>query len=65
MNDNANKFDLIDINELSDLLGVPLSTLRFWRHKGRGPKSANIGRIVYRRADVEAWLDEQFEGGDK
>ena len=35
---------------------------RFWRHEGSGPKSAKLGRIVvYREADVVAWIDAQFE----
>ena len=42
-------------------LRVP--TLRWWRHRGIGPRSAKIGRrVFYRESDVQAWLDEQFEG---
>lgn len=37
-------------------------TLRLWRSLGTGPKWAKLGRrIVYRRSDVQAWIDEQFE----
>lgn len=37
-------------------------TLRYWRAQGIGPKWAKLGRrIVYRRSDVQAWIDEQFE----
>lgn len=47
-------------SELSDWLDIPESTLRWWRHARRGPRSFKVGRrIAYRRADVLAWLDEQ------
>lgn len=44
------------------MIGVPVATLRYWRHLGTGPKSAKLGRaIVYREEDVIAWVDEQFQ----
>lgn len=53
---------LIGYNEASDLTGVPVNTLKDYRAKGKGPRSAVIGgRVRYRRADVLAWIDEQFE----
>ena len=56
--------ELITIQQLSDDLGVPQNTLRYWRSQGRGPNSARIGRrVMYRRADVERWINEQFAGG--
>lgn len=55
-------FDLMTMDEVSEFVRIPVSTLRFYRHKGNGPKSAKIGgRIMYRRADVEAWLDAAFD----
>lgn len=54
-------FDLMTMDEVSEFVRIPVSTLRFYRHKGTGPKSAKIGgRIMYRRTDVEAWLDAAF-----
>jgi predicted DNA-binding transcriptional regulator AlpA len=42
----------------------PVSTLRYWRHLGTGPHSFRLGRrVVYRRADVTAWLLEQAAAG--
>ena len=59
---------LMRVPEVSELTGVSEATLRFWRSVGKGPRSAKLGRrIVYRRADVEAWVEAQFEaagGGD-
>lgn len=55
-------FNLMTIPEVSELTRIPEATLRFYRHKGDGPKSAKIGgRVMYRREDVEAWLDAAFE----
>ena len=35
-----------------------VSTLRFWRHKGTGPRYFKRGnRILYRGADVNSWID--------
>jgi DNA-binding transcriptional MerR regulator len=49
--------------EVAEQLRRPIATLRFWRHKGTGPRSANVGgRVLYRQSDVEAWLEEKFNG---
>lgn len=52
--------------EAAEVLRVPVGTLRYWRHQGTGPKSFKLGakRVAYMRADVEAWLKEQYEEGD-
>jgi predicted DNA-binding transcriptional regulator AlpA len=53
---------LLRLPEVAELTGVPQATLRFWRHEGRGPKSAKLGRrVVYREVDVLAWIEAQFE----
>jgi DNA-binding transcriptional MerR regulator len=50
--------------EVAERVRRPVATLRFWRHKGIGPRSANVGgRVLYKRSDVEAWLEEQFIKG--
>jgi predicted DNA-binding transcriptional regulator AlpA len=56
--------DLLRLAEVAELTGVSEATLRFWRHTGTyGPPSAKLGRrVVYRRAEVFAWIDEQFTG---
>lgn len=55
-------FNLMTLPEVSEMTRIPEATLRFYRHKGDGPKSAKIGgRVMYRREDVEAWLDAAFE----
>lgn len=53
--------DYLDTNETADLVRRPASTLAYWRHRGEGPPYAKVGkRVLYRREDVEAWLEEQF-----
>lgn len=52
---------LMTMDEVAELTRIPVNTLRFYRHKGTGPKSAKLGgRIMYRRNDVDAWIEEAF-----
>lgn len=60
--------ELLTTEEVADRIRVPAATLRWWRHlnDGTGPKSAKVGRrVMYRAADVDAWLKAQFEGADQ
>ena len=54
--------DFMGTAEVSDLLGIPQETLRWWRHVGnRGPKSFKLGRkVAYWRDDVEDWVRTQY-----
>lgn len=54
--------DLLTTNEVAELLHVPVATLRWWRHKGTGPMSFNLGarKVMYRRSDVTEWLQAQY-----
>jgi excisionase family DNA binding protein len=55
--------DLLTIDEAADLLRAPVATLRYWRHLGTGPRSFRLGRrVLYRRDDVTAWVDDQRAG---
>jgi predicted DNA-binding transcriptional regulator AlpA len=59
-----NADDLLTTAEVALIMRSPVSTLRYWRHLGTGPHSFRVGRrVVYRRADVSAWLHEQAEAG--
>lgn len=52
--------DMLTITEAAGLLRKPVSTLRYWRHLGIGPKSFRVGRNVrYWRADLIDWLRRQ------
>lgn len=51
---------LMDINEVSEYLKVPVATLHQWRYQRTGPDAAKIGRSLrYRRDDVDAWIESQ------
>lgn len=55
---------LLTLDLAAKRLGVAENTLRHWRQKGTGPRSARIGRrVMYRESDLKAWVDEQFSGG--
>lgn len=48
---------------LSETIGIPIGTLAFWRHAGRGPKFLRLsGRVIrYRKTDVAEWLSESVQ----
>ena len=53
---------LLDIDEVAAYLGVPKNTLYKWRVRGEGPRAIKVGKhLRFRRRDVEAWLDSQYE----
>ena len=55
--------DLMTINEVAAACRTNPSTLYHWRYQNRGPRAARIGRkVLYQRADVEAWLEELYDG---
>lgn len=51
----------------ASLIGIAPQTLNNWRVQGKGPRYACVGAnlVVYRIADIEAWLDERVVGGEK
>jgi len=53
---------LMSIDDVAQMLGIPVRTLYWWRTTGKGPRGIRVGRWVrYRRADVEAWLEQQAD----
>jgi predicted DNA-binding transcriptional regulator AlpA len=47
--------------ETAAYLNMSDKSLRWLRYTEQGPRGARIGgRVMYRRRDVDAWLDEQF-----
>jgi DNA-binding transcriptional MerR regulator len=53
--------EFLDIQEAAALLRTPPATLRQWRSRGGGPPAARIGkRLLYRRADLIAWVDDRL-----
>jgi len=53
--------DFLTTAEAANMLRVPAGTLRYWRHRNEGPRSARLGRkVVYRREDVVGWIDQEM-----
>lgn len=53
---------LMTMAEVSGATGIPVATLRYYRHLGKGPQSALLaGRVMYREQDVAKWINDQFE----
>jgi hypothetical protein len=53
---------LLNTAEAAEILHVPPATMRWWRHKGVGPKGFRLGRrlIMSKQSDIESWLDQQY-----
>lgn len=57
---------LMSSKDVEEYLGgkVTAATLAWWRHvnDGRGPRWGRLGhrKVVYRKTDVDAWLDSQY-----
>jgi excisionase family DNA binding protein len=46
--------------ELADLLGIPVGTLYYWRHVGKGPAAFKAGRHVrYDPKEIARWVADQ------
>jgi hypothetical protein len=55
--DHRNRRQLVSTKELSEIWGVPESTLRYWRCAEIGPTYVKLGgRIKYDLADVERYV---------
>ncbi|WP_240645932.1 helix-turn-helix domain-containing protein [Georgenia sp. SYP-B2076] len=47
----------MSIDTLSEILGVPVNTMKDWRTKGEGPVAYKIGNhLRYAVKDVQVWL---------
>lgn len=53
--------EYLSTKQVAEIIGVPESTIRYWRHRNQGPAGFRMGgkRISYRRSEVEKWLTAQ------
>lgn len=52
---------LLSADEVAEFLGIPVSTLYQWRHRGCGPEAYRVGRhLRYEPSKVRAWLDDHL-----
>ena len=60
--DPTRRDELLTIEQVADLIRMPVATLRYWRVLDSGRCGFIIGRrLRYWRQDVLDWLDEQRE----
>lgn len=56
--------ELLTSREVSEFTNGILKegTLRYWRHRGEGPKSFTLGKrkVVYKKSDVLEWLEANY-----
>ena len=48
----------LTVSEVAEMLRMPVESVRYWRHIGKGPASFKLGRrVLYAIEDVEAFVD--------
>ncbi len=53
---------LMDVAELANYLGIPISTVYDWRVHGKGPAAYRFGKhLKFAISDVQAWMAQQRE----
>ena len=53
---------LMNIEELAEYLGVPVTTIYDWRVAGKGPCAIRVGRsLKFAVSDVHDWIELQRE----
>lgn len=63
MNDTS---ELMFRNEAAAYLRRPEETLKHWAYKKVGPPFARIGsRVMYRKSDLDAYVQAQFDAEEK
>lgn len=49
---------LLTTEEVATYFRTVPSTVRYWRHHGKGPRALKVGkRVLYRQSDVLAWAE--------
>jgi len=53
---------ILQLHQVAHETGVPLSTLRYYRATGQGPKTFKLGgKVVAFQDDVDAWIQAAYE----
>lgn len=57
------KGELLTAQDLADLLHVNVQSIYDQRHRGTGPRGIRPagGKLLFRRSDVDAWLDQHAD----
>lgn len=55
-----NDDELLTIDDVSEILGPSVNTVRYWKQNGKGPKFFKIGRRLYTTVgELRRWIREQ------
>jgi predicted DNA-binding transcriptional regulator AlpA len=55
-----NACKILRLQEISSATGISVATLRWYRHRGIGPRTFLLGRrVVAFESDVDAWITDQ------
>jgi excisionase family DNA binding protein len=53
---------LFTAEQLAEHIGIPVSTVKYWRKVGRGPRITQLGKHYrYRESDVQAWVEQESQ----
>lgn len=53
--------DLMTLPQTAGYLNMSEKSLRWLRYTGEAPHAAKIGgRVMFRRSQVDAWIDQKF-----
>jgi predicted DNA-binding transcriptional regulator AlpA len=58
----------LNVQDAAEYLGLSPHTLYVWRHRRLGPPSFRMGprgRVMYRRAVLDAWVREQEQADSR
>ena len=51
---------LLSVEEVAELLQVPVRTIYQWRYRGDGPRSLRVGRhLRFDPADLASWIEKR------
>ena len=57
---------LLKTAEVTQRAGKPEATMRYYRHRGIGPRSVRIGRTVDDdEAELDAWVESFFDDPER
>lgn len=55
------RHELMTTEEFAEYVRRPVATIYQWNSRGQGPRFIKRGRsILYRRADIDAWLNASY-----
>ena len=64
MHQSTHQTRLLNNTQAAAMLGITPGTLKFWRHKGRGPRFVKLSNtpqsgVAYDEADVRAFIESR------